>query len=124
MSNNININKNIILSNKESTENAEKNNFEKEIENHSTKEKEFTKISNNNTKKDPIYIMTLELEKGKPAKINIYSDSDPKQIASDFCKEHNLDYNGLDYLKKRIESLLNQKSLEQKEKMAQSQKNG
>ena len=123
MSNNININKNIILSNKESTENAEKNNFEKEIENHSTKEKEFTKISNNNTKKDPIYIMTLELEKGKPEKINIYSDSDPKQIASDFCKEHNLDYNGLDYLKKRIESLLNQKSLEQKEKMAQSQKN-
>ena len=123
MSNNININKNIILSNKESTENAEKNNCEKEIENHSTKEKEFTKISNNNTKKDPIYIMTLELEKGKPEKINIYSDSDPKQIASDFCKEHNLDYNGLDYLKKRIESLLNQKSLEQKEKMAQSQKN-
>ena len=123
MSNNININKNIILSNKESAENAEKINFEKEIENLSTKEKEFTKISNNDTKKEPIYIMTLELEKGKPEKINIYSDSDPKQIASDFCREHNLDYNGLDYLKKRIESLLNQKSLEQKEKMAQSQKN-
>ena len=120
MSNNINIDKNIILSNKENLENKENNNYEKEFENLSTKEKEFTKISNNDTKKEPIYIMTLELEKGKPEKLKIYSDSDPMQIASDFCKDHNLDYNGLDYLKKKIESLLNQKRLEQKEKIAQS----
>ena len=88
--------------------NLEKNN---EYEDLSTKEKEGTKITNNTSEKEPIYIMTLELEKGKPEKLKIYSDSDPVQIASDFCKEHNLDYNGLDYLKKKIEDLLNQNNV-------------
>ena len=99
-----------IISNKES---AEKINFEKEndLECLSTKEKEITKISNNDSKKEPIYIMTLELEKGKPEKLKIYSDSDPLQIASDFCKEHNLDYNGLDYLRQKIETLLNENNI-------------
>ena len=77
----------------------------------STKEEEMNKLDNNNLNKDPIYIMTLELEKGKPEKIKIYSDSDPMQIASNFCKEHNLDYNGLDYLRNKIEALLNQNNI-------------
>ena len=108
MSNN-NINE--IISNKENEENiyVEKEN---EFECLSTKEKEMTKISNNNTKRDPIYIMTLELEKGKPEQLKIYSDSNPTQLASDFCKEHNLDFNGMDYLRQKIEHLLNQKNLE------------
>ena len=99
-----------VISNKES---AEKINFEKEndLECLSTKEKEITKISNNDLKKEPIYIMTLELEKGKPEKLKIYSDSDPLQIASNFCKEHNLDYNGLDYLRQKIETLLTQNNI-------------
>ena len=117
-----NINNNIILSNKENIENIENINLEKDFECLSTKEKEITKISNSESKKEPIYIMTLELEKGKPEKLKIYSDSDPMQIASNFCKEHNLDYNGLDYLRKKIESLLRQKSIEQKEHLAQSYK--
>ena len=80
----------------------------------STKEKdkaENKKSRNKNLNKDPIYIMTLELEKGKPEKIKIYPDSDPMQIASNFCKEHNLDYNGLDYLRNKIETLLNQNNI-------------
>ena len=99
-----------IISNKES---SEKIYFEKEnnLECLSTKEKETTKISNKDSKKEPIYIMTLELEKGKPEKLKIYSDSDPLQIASNFCKEHNLDYNGLDYLRQKIETLLTQNNI-------------
>ena len=63
-------------------------------------------------KKEPIYVMTLELEKGNPDKIEIYPDSDPEKLAVYFCKKHNLDYNGLDYLKQKIKNLLNQKTKE------------
>ena len=85
-------------------------------ENLSTKEKEKeginNLINNENSNKVPIYIMSLELVKGKQEKIKIYSDSDPMKIASDFCKQHNLDYNGLDYLRNKIESLLNQNKIQ------------
>ena len=103
-------NNNIIISNEEKRGNINliKDN---EYEYISTKEKEKTKIKNNDLQKEPIYIMTLELEKGKPEKLKIFLDSDPLQIATDFCKEHNLDYNGLDYLRKRIENLLNQNNI-------------
>ena len=59
-------------------------------------------------KRKPIYIMTLELEKGNPKKIEIYPDSDPHKLAINFCKTHNLDYNGLDYLIQKIGNLLKQ----------------
>ena len=101
------------MSNNKNKINGENINLEKDNEYKylSTKEKEGTKKTNNDSQKEPIYIMTLELEKGKPEKLKIYSDSNPNQIASDFCKEHNLDYNGLDYLRKRIEDLLNQNNI-------------
>ena len=92
-------------------EEEKKNNKENEYESKSTEDKEYIKISNNFSKKEPIYIMNLELEKGKPEKIKIFSDSDPNKIASDFCREHNLDYNGLDYLRKKIEALLKQNNI-------------
>ena len=110
-------------------ENSKNTNIDKKIKNESisTKEKEgFNKQNNEYSNKEPIYIMTLELEKGKPEKIKIYSDSDPMQIASDFCKEHNLDYNGLDYLRRKIETLLNQNNInlisKKKEKINHSYK--
>ena len=59
-------------------------------------------------KKEPIYIMTLELEKGNPEKIEIYPDTNPQKLATYFCKKHNLDYNGLDYLKQKIGNILKQ----------------
>jgi len=59
-------------------------------------------------KKEPIYIMTLELGKGNPEKIEIYPDTNPQKLATYFCKKHNLDYNGLDYLKQKIGNLLKQ----------------
>jgi hypothetical protein len=99
------------INNNKKISKIEKLDLEKDIEydNLSTKEKE-TKLSYIE-KKDPIYIMTLELEKGKPEELKIYSDSDPIQLASYFCKKHNLDYNGLDYLKEKIQTLLNQNNI-------------
>ena len=110
MSNNIN-------EKKSNVENSKKMNLDlgNQYGHTSTKEKdkaENKKSRNKKLNKDPIYIMTLELEKGKPEKIKIYPDSDPMQIASNFCKEHNLDYNGLDYLRNKIESLLNQNNIQ------------
>ena len=70
--------------------------------------KEQNKIIKEKPKKQPIYIMTLELEKGNPEKIEIYPDSNPDYLATYFCKKHNLDYNGLFYLKQKISNLLKQ----------------
>jgi hypothetical protein len=99
---------NVIIFKSENSKNI-KTDKDNKYENISTKEKErINKIKNENSNKVPIYIMTLELEKGKQEKIKIYSDSDPMQIASNFCRDHNLDYNGLGYLKNKIETLINQ----------------
>ena len=59
-------------------------------------------------KREPIYIMKLELEKGNPEKIEIYADSNPQKLATYFYKKYNLDYNGFDYLKQKIGNLLKQ----------------
>ena len=55
---------------------------------------------------EPIYVMTLALEQGKSEKIEIYENSDPAQLAYDFCSKNNLDFNALDYLKEQITNLL------------------
>ena len=119
-------NSNKKIPNVENSKNINSDTDNKYEEHLSTKEEEMNKLDNNNLNKDPIYIMTLELEKGKPEKIKIYSDSDPMQIASNFCKEHNLDYNGLDYLRNKIEVLLNQNNInlisKKKEKINNSYK--
>ena len=65
-------------------------------------------VIKNKQKKEPIYIMTLELEKGNPERIEIYPDSNPEYLATYFCKKHNLDYNGLEYLKQKIKNVLKQ----------------
>ena len=59
-------------------------------------------------KREPIYIMKLELEKGNPEKIEIYPDSNPQKLAKYFYQKYNLDYNGFDYLKQKIGNLLKQ----------------
>ena len=62
----------------------------------------------NNNEEEPIFVMTLELENGKAEHIKIYSDSDPNELAYAFCKEHDLDFSALEYLKQRIVELLQQ----------------
>lgn len=54
---------------------------------------------------DPLYVMTVELEKGKSESIRIYSDSKPEELAYEFCKKNNLDFVSLEYLTNQIKSL-------------------
>ena len=58
--------------------------------------------------KEPIYIMTLELEKGNSKQIKIFSDSDANKITKDFCNENKIDLNSKKKLKKQIEDLIKQ----------------
>jgi len=57
-------------------------------------------------KEDPIYVMTVELEKGKSETIKIFQNSKPEFLAYEFCKKHNLDFNSLSYLTNKIKELL------------------
>ena len=82
------------------------------------------KVIKEKTKKEPIYIMSFEFEKGNPEKIEIYSDSNPESLANYFCKKHNLDYNGVCYLKQKIINLIQQnknKNISKIIKIAQNQ---
>ena len=54
----------------------------------------------------PFFIMTLEFEKGKYKKIKIYPDSDPTELAFNFCKVNNFDFSTMKYINSEIENLL------------------
>ena len=64
--------------------------------------------SNENLKKKPIYILTIELEEGRSESIHIYSDSIPDKLAYEFCSANRLDFNALNYLSKEISKLITQ----------------
>ena len=54
----------------------------------------------------PFFIMTLEFEKGKYKKIKIFPDSDPTELAFNFCKDNNLDFATMKYINSEIENLV------------------
>ena len=56
----------------------------------------------NKYKEEPIYIMTIELEQGKNGNLPIYLNSNPEELSFNFCKQNNLDYNSMDFLKNQI----------------------
>ena len=64
--------------------------------------------SNNdiNSNENPIFTLTIELEMGKTEKIDIYKDSDAYDITNNFCIQHNLGASTFQYLKEKIEYLL------------------
>ena len=55
----------------------------------------------------PFFKMTLEFEKGKHKHIKIFPTSDPDELSFNFCKENNLDFTSMKYLKEEITKLLN-----------------
>ena len=61
--------------------------------------------SSNLNEMEPIYVMSLELG-DKIAKIKIYPDSEPMELAKNFCIKNNLDMDAVDYLKQQIEQLI------------------
>ncbi len=63
-------------------------------------------LDNEKELEQPFFIMTLEFEKGKYKKIKIYPDSDPTELAFNFCKVNNLDFASMKYINSEIETLL------------------
>ena len=82
-------------------------NEEEKFENlNEEKENDDNKKKEENEDEDPIYVMTVELEKGKSESIKIYANSKPEELAFSFCKKYNLDFSSLSYLSTQIKNLI------------------
>ena len=66
------------------------------------------KENNEEINENPIFTLTIELEMGKTEKIDIYQNSDPYNTANNFCIEHNLGISTFQYLKEKIEYLIDE----------------
>ena len=55
--------------------------------------------------KIPIYQMTIELQSGVQTQLEIFCDSDPFQLAKDFCSSNGLSEASINYLKDQIAEL-------------------
>ena len=64
---------------------------------------------------EPIYRMTIESEKGTKEVINIYPNSKPEEIAYNFCKDNNLDFQTLELMINQIKKLMKSIETENKE---------
>ena len=76
---------------------------------------EKTEIKNSHKKKDelnacknnsPFYLMTLETNNGERKQIKIYQNSDPFELSYNFCKDNNLDFESMKYVKKNIKEII------------------
>lgn len=66
-------------------------------------------FNNDNAKihsNEPVFVMTIELEQGTTASINIFPNTDPEETAYEFCKINNLEFNALGYLTTEIKNLI------------------
>ena len=62
--------------------------------------------NNEDINKNPIFILTIELERGKNVTLEIFSNSDSNILAKEFCQKHNLDEKTFQYLKEKIAFLI------------------
>ena len=63
-------------------------------------------------KKEPSYIMTIELEKGKSDTIQIYNDSSSEELAFEFCKKNNLNLKAMQFLSSEVNKLLSKMTIQ------------
>ena len=63
---------------------------------------------NNNSEDTQFYLITLEDNNGEHQQIRIFKNSDPSEIAFNFCKENNLDFKSMKYIKKNIQKIIEQ----------------
>jgi hypothetical protein len=61
--------------------------------------------------------MTIEIDEGKIEKLKIFFDSKPDEVAYEFCRENNLDFNALKFLTQEIKCVL-ANGLQEKNKMS------
>ena len=73
-----------------------------EIKKSQEKKDELNSYQNNK----PFYLMTLETNNGEYKQIKIYQNSDPFEISYNFCKDNNLDFESMKYVKKKIKEIL------------------
>ena len=68
------------------------------------KKKKFlpNKKNKNLIEEEPIYVMTIELDQGKSGNLPIFLNSNPEELSFNFCKQYNLDYSSMDFLKNQI----------------------
>jgi hypothetical protein len=52
------------------------------------------------------YVMTIELDKSRTDKIKIFHDSNPSELAFEFCKKNSLDFNSLNFLTEEIDKII------------------
>ena len=64
--------------------------------------------NNNNLEDTQYYLITLEDNKGGHQQIKIFKNSDPSEIAFNFCKENNLDFKSMKYIQKNIQKIIEQ----------------
>ena len=64
------------------------------------------KNSNEDLKNTQFYLITLEDSNGEHQQIRIFRNSDAAEIAFNFCKENNLDYKSMKYIKKNIQKII------------------
>ena len=75
------------------------------------KNKKGTKESKNKNNNEDIkhtqfYLITLEDSNGEHQQIKIFRNSDSAEIAFNFCKDNNLDYKSMKYIKKNIQKII------------------
>ena len=74
--------------------------------NNNKNESDLKENINNNEDKKPFFLMTLEDNMGKCQQIKIYQNSNPSELAYYFCKENNLDFTSMKYIKSNIKSIV------------------
>jgi hypothetical protein len=67
-------------------------------------------IEENKKEVQPYALLNLEIEKGVVKQLKLYKNSNPEEIAYNFCQENNIDFSLMAQIKNEIESL-NQKYL-------------
>ena len=76
------------------------------IKENDLKENTLLNKYSNNFKEMPFYLMTLEDNYGECKQIKIYQNSDPFELSYNFCKENNLDFESMKYIKKNIKEII------------------
>ena len=76
--------------------------------NDASNKKILNKKNSEEGKDSQFYLITLEDNNGEHQQIKIFKNSDPSEIAFNFCKENNLDFKSMKYIKKNIQKIIEQ----------------
>ena len=60
----------------------------------------------NNYSEKRFFLMTLEDNFGQFQQLKIFKNSDPSELAFNFCKENNLDFNSMKFIKKSVKEII------------------